>query len=230
MKKIGKALAAGALLWLSGCVGSGPGLSDRVPLSFGSVPMYFAGGSFCGSPLPHPTPETLFPIVRKLAGPGGRASVVKIPGGIAFGVWTDRKTLSIVRSLARAENATRPVRIHVRLKRLSRKTPLIDGGKTVRTRRPFLAARWRNGAATMSVYGYFIRTGTVLTPLFDFERRNRSTVFCTSAAPGSRFSDISSDISFGTNEATFKAGTETLEVRWKDRKDDKNHHHKDNGG
>jgi hypothetical protein len=220
MRSIRKVLAAGTLLWLSGCAGSGPGLEDAAPRSYGSVPVYFSGVSFCGSPLPHPSPEGFFPIVRKLAGSGGRVRVVSIPGGMAFGVWTDERRLRAIRSLAKAGNRTRPVRIAIRLSRLGSQSPLIESGKTVRTRRPFLAARWRNGTQTMAVYGYFVRTGKILTPLFDFERRNRSTVYCMSASPGSLFPDIS----FGTDRATFKAGTTTLTIRWTDRADDDNHH------
>ncbi len=209
MKKIASALLL-SLSLLSGCMTERDlDLSDVSPQTFESLP-YEGGGLLCRTPVPVPDIRVVSRTVQSMAGSEGRIREVKLPRGVAFGIWTSDVRAREIRNYFRSFSRNREVRVSVRLTRVGRLAPYLLRTFPVRTRQEFTAARWREGDRILALSGFFMKMGPHIVPVFSLEERSLGWFTCRTTTPG----EPAGRISFGPRRATVKTGAETLTIDW----------------
>lgn len=203
--------AAWASLLLSGCVSSTfMAIPDVTPRTFASFPYSSVPEILCRTPVPGPSLMVVNRTIRAMAGPGGAVEQVPLPTGAAFGVWTDKRRMVVIREYLKQLARERTVHVKVRLLRVGNNKPYLARTFSVATNRPFLAAAWADGNETRVLSAFFVKAGRDVSPVLSLTLLAPGFRSCRTATPDFP----GNDIVFKAGEAIVKKGATNLELTW----------------
>ncbi|MGL3709439.1 hypothetical protein ACSYAY_01045 [Leptospirillum ferriphilum] len=213
MKKTFVPLFCGAFLF-SGCAG----VNTDSPMDFLSGPSrafvsfpYEPGAAIlCRTPVPRPSLYVVARTIRALAGATGSVEQVPVPGGSAFGVWSDKIRIGAIRRYLKGLDRSRTVHVNVELLRIGKRIPYLVRSFSVATNRLFLAAAWADGKTTRAVSGFFVPAGQDVFPVLGLSLLAPGFRTCRTVTP-----DLPGrDILFASRKVVVKKGTTNLELTW----------------